>query len=223
MTKPRVETPDWEAAFDAIRSRLADAEEPSVNKIAKQRRDPFRVLITTMISLRTKDAVTSASALRLFERADTPRAVAELRESEIAKLIYPAGFYRTKAANIRSCATIIAEHCNGEVPGTQADLLKLPGVGVKTANLTLNQGFGIPAICVDTHVHRISNRLGWVETGTPEKTEIALQPILPRRYWIAVNGLLVAYGKHVCTPVSPRCSTCPLSQECPKIGVTRSR
>ena len=213
----------WANVFKSIRQRLRGSALPSVSEIAENNHDPFRVLIATMISLRTKDEVTSTSAERLFNRAETPEQMMKISEDEIATLIYPAGFYRTKARHILECAGILVNDYGGHVPKSRDELVNLPGVGVKTANLTLNLGFGIEAICVDTHVHRISNRLGWVETKKPEDTEKALVKILPRRYWIEINGLFVAYGKKVCTPISPFCSTCPLIDECPKKNVTKSR
>lgn len=176
-----------------------------------------------MISLRTKDDVTHAASDRLFARADTPEALAALPEHEIASLIYPAGFYRTKATHVREASRIIAETHGGSVPDTIEGLTDLPGVGRKTANLVLGQGFGVPAICVDTHVHRIANRCGWVETKTPEQTEAELERVLPRRSWIEINELLVGYGQTVCTPLSPHCSTCPIAYQCRQIGVTRCR
>ena len=141
----------------------------------------------------------------------------------MSETIFPAGFYRTKARQIQKCAAIIINEHNGVVPSSKEALLALPGVGLETANLTLNLGFGIDAICVDTHVHRISNRLGWVSTKTPDNTERELSQVLPKKYWIEINGLLVTYGQSVCTPMSPRCSTCPLEGECPQVGVTRTR
>jgi len=146
-----------------------------------------------------------------------------LTEEEIQTLIYPVGFYRVKARNLKQIAYQLIDRFQGEVPADRQLLLSLPGVGRKTANLVLNLGFGIPAICVDTHVHRISNRLGWVRTRTPEQTEYALMEVLPQRYWIPINEVLVAYGQRVCTPQSPFCSTCPLERECPKVGVGRRR
>lgn len=160
---------------------------------------------------------------RLLSVAATPGQIAELRASEIADLIYPAGFYRTKAKSIQRTAQIILERHKGRVPNSLEALLELPGVGRKTANLVLGRGFGIPAICVDTHVHRISNRLGWIATDTPEHTELALQEVLPREYWIEINDLLVRFGQSTCSPLSPHCSTCTISPQCPRIGVTRSR
>ena len=213
----------WDRQLRALRKRVYDSELPSVSQIAADNGNPFHVLISTMISLRTKDEVTTAASQRLLGRADTPRAMADLDEEEIADLIYPAGFYRTKAKHIRESARIIEHNYGGKVPAERDQLLELPGVGVKTANLTLNLGFGIDAICVDTHVHRISNRIGWVSAKSPELTEKELEKVLPRKYWIEINGLLVTYGKRVCTPQSPRCSSCYLSEECPKMGVTRTR
>ena len=176
-----------------------------------------------MISLRTKDDVTLAASRRLFAAGSTPEEIACLGNERIAQLIYPAGFYRTKADNIvRVCRLIRTNHA-GEVPQTLEELVALPGVGRKTANLVLSLGFGIDAICVDTHVHRISNRLGWVRTRTPEQTEFALMEILPRAHWIEINELLVAYGQSICVPVSPHCTRCGLSGQCPKTGVDRYR
>jgi endonuclease-3 len=176
-----------------------------------------------MISLRTKDDVTTEASERLFARADTPFAVSKLEEKEIAELIYPAGFYATKAKHIKQAAAVLLEKHAGKVPADLDALTALPGVGRKTGNLVLNLGFGIDAICVDTHVHRISNRLGWVETPTPDKTEQELMKVLPKNYWIEINGLLVSFGQRVCTPVSPWCSKCLLENICPKEGVFRSR
>jgi len=194
-----------------------------------------------MISLRTKDEVTLPASERLFAVADTPAGVSSLDESTIERLIYPAGFYRTKAQSIRRTAEIIAQVHDGRVPDTVEALTDLPGVGRKTANLVLNLGFGLPAICVDTHVHRIANRFGWVTSRTPEQTEHALEAILPREYWIEINELLVGYGQKICTPLSPRCSECPFSRvkeesgrrvaepadpgppPCLRVGVSRSR
>ncbi|HTP59007.1 MAG TPA: endonuclease III [Spirochaetia bacterium] len=196
---------------------------PSVSEVARQDNDPFRVLVATMISLRTKDAVTSAASERLFSAAATPRALASLSEKKIETLIYPAGFYRTKARSLRKTAQALLSKHHGKVPRTMEELLALPGVGRKTANLVLNLGYGIPGICVDTHVHRISNRMGWVKTKDPAGTEKALMEVLPRRYWISINELLVRFGQTICAPVSPRCSICPNASWCPKVNVARSR
>ncbi len=176
-----------------------------------------------MISLRTKDEVTLAASRRLFAVASTPEKIRDLQEQRIAEIIFPAGFYRTKAAHIRqTAATIVGSH-GGAVPTTLAELTALPGVGPKTANLVLGLGFGIPAICVDTHVHRICNRVGWVKTATPEKTEAALEMILPRKHWIELNGLFVAFGQRICTPLSPRCSRCPVSPQTAKSRLRKAK
>jgi endonuclease-3 len=212
--------PDWLAQrLRAVR----EAVRPTTLANVERRRDPFRLLVACVISLRTKDEVTAQASARLFEVASTPVALAKLPERRIAKLIFPAGFYNTKAKQIREIARRIARDHGGQVPAERDALLALPGVGRKTANLVLGLGFGIPAICVDTHVHRISNRLGLVHTETPEQTEHALEEVLPKRLWVEINDLLVTFGQNVCQPVSPRCSVCPLAERCPRTGVLRHR
>ncbi len=186
-------------------------------------RSPYRLLVACIISLRTKDEVTAESSKRLFALADDPEGLEGLDETKIAEAIYPAGFYNTKAGQLRKISAILREKHEGLVPSNEKDLLALPGVGRKTANLVLGLGFGVPAICVDTHVHRISNRLGMVQTPNPEKTEFALQKVLPEDLWIPINDLLVTFGQNQCHPTSPRCSTCALAELCPRVGVTRSR
>jgi endonuclease-3 len=185
--------------------------------------DPFCVLIGCVLSLRTKDETSFPASRRLFARADRPRALLRLRRASIEKLIYPVGFYRRKAAQIRAICGLLLERHGGRVPDTLEALLELPGVGRKTANLVLTTGYGKPGICVDTHVHRISNRLGWVRTRHPHETEDALRGFLPRRHWIPINELLVHHGQQVCKPISPLCSTCPVAGDCPRTGVTRHR
>ncbi|MBQ7282212.1 MAG: endonuclease III [Spirochaetales bacterium] len=218
-----------EAYFDRIfsefRQVLASLGKvlPAVSLVAVQKQDPFSVLISTVISLRTKDDVTLNASRRLLAEAPDPRSMLQLSEDRIADLIFPAGFYRRKAMQIRQISEILVSEYDGKVPSDAGLLMQLPGVGIKTANLTLNLGFGIDAICVDCHVHQISNRLGWIETKTPEESEKALQPVMPRRFWIPLNELLVSYGQEVCTSVSPKCSMCPENRSCPKVGVTRSR
>jgi endonuclease-3 len=184
---------------------------------------PFRILIGCIISLRTKDEVTYAATERLFRRARTPEAMARLREATIAELIYPAGFYRRKAGQIREISKRLLREREGRVPDRIDALLELPGVGRKTANLTVTLGFGKPGICVDTHVHRIANRLGWVRTSGPDETEFALRAVLPRRWWIPINETLVRHGQEVCKPTSPHCTTCPVAADCPRRGVDRHR
>jgi endonuclease-3 len=195
---------------------------PAVTRVAR-RKDPFKVLVSTLISLRTKDEVTDAASKRLFEIADTPESMVKVSVGAIEKAIYPAGFYHTKAKNIKRVSSILLESYDGKVPDSIDELLAFPGVGRKTANLVVTLGYGKPGICVDTHVHRVSNRLGYVSTKTAEKTEFALREKLPQKYWIEYNDLLVTYGKYVCTPVSPFCSKCELFSLCERVGVTRSR
>ena len=214
---------DIDRTIAAMRAAVAGAKTPSVTEIANRDRDPFRILISTILSLRTKDDVTAAAAERLFARASRPRALAALDTRTIAKTIYPVGFYKTKARTVRETARRVDEEFGGRVPDTIETLLTFKGVGRKTAALVVSLGYGKEAICVDTHVHRISNRLCWVATRTPEETERALMIVLPRRHWIGINDTMVSFGQTVCVPISPRCSTCPLSPGCPKHGVTRHR
>ena len=195
----------------------------AVGAVAQKSRDPFQVLVSCLISLRTKDQVTAEASARLFRLGRSPRAILALPERTIARAIYPAGFYRTKARTIKEiCRSLLTQH-GGKVPDDLDTLLTLKGVGRKTANLVVTIGFGKPGICVDTHVHRISNRLGIVKTRTPEKTEAALRQDLPQRYWIPYNDLLVSFGQNVCNPISPRCSTCPVLALCSQIGVGKRR
>jgi endonuclease-3 len=186
-------------------------------------RDPFRVLVACLLSLRTQDSTTGPAAARLFAVAGTPAAMLRLDARDVERLIYPVGFYRTKARVILALSRDLLERFGGRVPDDIDALLTLKGVGRKTANLVVTIGYGRPGICVDTHVHRISNRLGYVRTRTPAETERALRARLPRRYWIGYNDLLVAFGQNICTPVSHRCSTCPVSDLCRRVGVTTSR
>lgn len=214
---------DFGEIVKRVKQSVEDHQIPSVSDIASLDRDPFQILISTVISLRTKDEVTAAAARRLFDAAPTPQLMDLLPAERIQALIYPAGFYRNKAENIKKITRIILQEYAGQVPSTQEALLKMPGVGLKTANLTLSLGFGLPYICVDIHVHRISNRLGWVQTEKPDDTERELSRVLPQKYWIEINELFVRFGQSVCTPVSPWCSKCPLEAACPKNGVSRRR
>lgn len=198
-------------------------EEPAVEKIAKeQQENAFEVLIATMLSAQTKDAVTAAASARLFRVARTPRSMAKLTHAEIEKLIYPVSFYRTKAVHVKETCRQLLERYAGRVPSTMEELLTLPGVGRKTANLVLILAHSSQDnICVDTHVHRISNRLGWVKTRTPDETEQALYRVAARRWWPVINLYLVTWGQNVCRPVYPLCPACVLAGVCPKIGVTK--
>jgi endonuclease-3 len=207
--------------------RLARAidglDEPAVEKIAEeQQHDPFQVLIATMLSAQTRDAVTAAASRRLFRVARTPRSMAKLPASRIEELIYPVSFYRNKAVHVIETCEAIVRRFGGEVPTSMDELLTLPGVGRKTANLVLILAHRSgDNICVDTHVHRISNRLGWVVTRTPEETEHALYRVADRRWWPLINLYLVTWGQHVCRPVYPLCPRCAIADLCPRIGVTR--
>ncbi|MDY0162417.1 endonuclease III [Desulfobotulus sp.] len=196
---------------------------PVISLMAATGASPFGVLVATLLSLRTKDEVTEAAARRLLARADTPEAMRALGEETIRELIFPVGFYPTKARRLVEICGILMEKHGSRVPDSMEALLELPGVGRKTANLVLVEGYGIPAICVDTHVHRISNRLGYVRTQTPEQTEMALRERLPLEYWASYNEMLVAFGQVLCRPLSPWCSRCPVAHMCPRIGVERSR
>jgi len=191
--------------------------------LAERDRDPFRVLIACILSLRTQDTTTGPASDRLFAAAATPQTMLGLTARRIERLIYPVGFYRTKARVILGICRDLIERFEGCVPETIDELLTLNGVGRKTANLVVTMGYNKPGICVDTHVHRISNRWGYVKTRNPEETEMALRAKLPRRYWIGYNDLLVSFGQNICVPISPRCSTCPITTLCPRIGVTTKR
>jgi endonuclease-3 len=195
----------------------------AVAEVAGGEPDPFRVLVACILSLRTQDATTRDAAARLFAVADTPVALARAAPARVARLIYPVGFYRTKARGLVRLARQLLARFGGRVPADLQALLTLPGVGRKTANLVVTVGFGRPGICVDIHVHRISNRLGYVRTRTPAETEMALRARLPRRHWIGINDLLVAFGQNLCRPVSPHCSRCPVARRCQRVGVTRAR
>jgi endonuclease-3 len=214
---------DWDRELAAIEAVIRSYPDPSVNEIESINGTPWGVLVSTIISLRTKDAVTLKSSIRLLSSAAGPRELLSLGESEVAELIYPAGFYRTKAANLIRIADILVENYQEEVPADREALMSLPGVGLKTANLVLGVGFGIPALCVDIHVHRIANRRGWISSDKPDLTEKLLSAILPEKWWIPINRILVSFGQIVCTPVSPHCSTCPVQEDCPQTGVVKHR
>jgi endonuclease-3 len=212
--------------FDKIVTILQDfykGDLPSVTKVAKERKDPFLVFIGCILSLRTKDEVTDVAAARLFRRARTPTEMLALSVGELERLIYPVGFYRTKARTIQDISKKVLEQYNGKVPDTMEELLSFKGVGRKTANIVITEGFNKAGIAVDTHVHRISNRLGAVSTRNPNETEDALRKVLPRKYWRVFNMLLVTHGKRTCAPLSPFCSRCPVYIYCKRVGVARSR
>ena len=210
-------------AIRRLRREAPSWKVTALAQVAAQWHDPFRVLIACLLSLRTKDETTGPAAARLFALADTPEALRGLRPRAIERAIYPVGFYRTKARVLREVSRGLVERFGGRVPDDIDALLTLKGVGRKTANLVVTQGFNKPGICVDVHVHRISNRWGYVTTRTPEETETALRARLPRRYWIGYNDLLVSFGQNICLPVSPHCTRCPLRPGCPRHGVRHSR
>lgn len=214
---------DVESALGTLIDFAKGLAVPVVTLAAEISGDPWEVLAACLLSLRTKDAVTAVAVKRLFARARTPRELLEIPEGELAQLIYPVGFYKTKAKVLREVARAVLEEHGGHVPRTLDGLLSLKGVGRKTANLVLTQAFGLPGICVDTHVHRITNRWGYVKTRTPDETELALRERLPARFWIPINQTLVAFGQGLCGPISPRCSECPIEKLCPKLGVTHRR
>jgi endonuclease III len=206
-----------------LRREARGWDAPVLTLMAAEKHDPFLTLIGCILSLRTNDKTTAIAAPRLFAKARTPAEMLALEPHEIEELIYPVGFYRTKARGIREICRDLIERFGGRVPDEIDDLVTLKGVGRKTANLVVTESFRKPGICVDTHVHRISNRWGLVATTTADKTEVALRQVLPRRYWIEYNSLLVAFGQTLCHPTSPWCSRCPIAMRCPRIGVTRSR
>ena len=207
----------------ALGRAIDDLELPAVEKIAENSQDdPFEVLIATLLSAQTRDAVTAAASARLFKVARTPEAMAKLTEKRILKLIFPVSFYRTKAVHVRQTCRILVEQFAGRVPATMKQLLTLPGVGRKTANLVLILSFrSRKNICVDTHVHRISNRLGWVQTRTPEETEQSLYKNTNPRWWPLINLYLVTWGQNICRPIYPRCGACVIKPYCPQIAVER--
>jgi endonuclease-3 len=210
-------------AIRRLRREAPSWKVTALAQVAAQWHDPFRVLIACLLSLRTKDETTGPAAARLFALADTPEALPGLPPPAPPQVTPPVGFYRTKARVLREVSRDLIERFGGRVPDDIDALLTLKGVGRKTANLVVTQGFNKPGICVDVHVHRISNRWGYVTTRTPEETETALRARLPRRYWIGYNDLLVSFGQNICLPVSPHCTRCPLRPGCPRHGVRHSR
>lgn len=216
-----------EFAIERVMALLEEAvlawETPAVTIVSQRDGDPFKVLVSCLLSLRTKDTTTGPAAARLFALADTPAKMLHLSQQQIETAIYPVGFYRTKATQLLEiCRRLVSDH-DGLVPASLEELLRSKGVGRKTANLVMTLGFGLPGICVDTHVHRICNRWGYVRTKTPAETELRLREILPPRYWLRINDLLVAFGQNLCTPLSPFCSRCPLTACCQRNNVAKNR
>ncbi len=214
---------DIHAVLRTLRREVKQWQEPVLGVVAKESNDPFRVLIACLLSLRTKDRTTAEAGRRLFALAVDPATMLRLSRSRLERTVYPVGFYRTKAKQIREiCKRLLAEF-GGRTPDSIEALLTLPGVGRKTANLVVTVGYGKPGICVDIHVHRISNRWGYIRTNTPEQSEQALREKLPARHWITYNDLLVPFGQNLCQPVSPWCSRCRIERYCDRVGVARSR
>ncbi len=206
-----------------LRKESRGWDAPIVTLTAETSHDPFKILISTILSLRTLDTTTAKVSKRLFEIADNPRDMLKLDVKEVEKAIYPVGFYKTKARTILYICRELVEKYDSQVPDDLDELLRLKGIGRKTANLVVTLGYEKLGICVDTHVHRISNRLGYIKTKTPYETEMALKEKLPKKYWIKYNDILVAFGQHLCRPISPKCSVCPVEEYCDKVGVEKSR
>jgi endonuclease-3 len=212
------------SAIRIVKREIRRWREPVIGVVAREsNRDPFLILISCLLSLRTKDKTTDEASSRLFALARTPAAMLKLPIKTIEQAIYPVGFYRNKAKSIHQICQRLLDTYGGHVPDSVEELVTLPGVGRKTANLVVTVGYGKPGICVDIHVHRISNRWGYITTKTPEASEMALRDTLPKRYWITYNDLLVPYGQNLCLPVSPLCSQCKLTDYCDRVGVTTSR
>jgi len=215
---------DIHEVIDILQEAIKQWPETTLAQVADQTRSaPFRILIGTVLSLRTKDETTAEACKRLFSLADSPETMVSLSEETIDNAIYPVGFHTTKAKNILAICRILIDEYNSRVPDEIDILVTLPGVGRKTANLVVTLGYDKPGICVDTHVHRISNRWGYVNTKNPEKTESALREKLPQKYWIGYNDLLVIYGQNLCKPISPFCSRCRLSSYCDRVDVEKYR
>lgn len=203
-----------------VKKQIEKFKAPYVTRISSEK-NPFKILVSTILSSRTKDEITKQASQRLFLKVKNPNDLIKLSIKEIEKLIYPVGFYRVKARNLKKLAEVLIKDYNGKVPNSINELIKLPGVGRKTANLVVTLGFNKYGICVDTHVHRIVNRWGYIKTKTPEETEYALRKKLPKKYWKKINSILVVFGQNICTPILPKCSSCNLNNICPKNNVKR--
>jgi len=208
--------------MDTLAEHFNYNERTILNRMRKKR-DPFKILISCLLSLRTQDKNTDSASKKLFDVADTPEKILRLPTETLEKLIFSSGHYHKKAQTLKHVSKVLMEKFNSTVPDTKEELLSIKGVGPKTANIVLSFAFQKPVLPIDTHCHRIPNRLGWVKTKTPEKTEIELEKILPQKYWLEFNALFVLFGKTICQPISPWCSKCPVEKYCVKIGVNRSR
>jgi endonuclease-3 len=212
-------------AWYALKRQVKSLNVPWLEDMARatQHRDPFKVLISCILSLRTQDRTTGSASERLFKLASDVKTMSELPVKTIVEAIYPVGFYKVKAERIKELSMVLVKNYNSRVPDNLEELLKLKGVGRKTANLVITLGYGKSGICVDTHVHRITNRWGFVKTRTPEETEFVLRKKLLKKYWLEINGLLVAFGQGICRPLSPFCSQCSINRFCDKVGVKTNR
>ncbi len=217
---PKVNNTNIDAIYTIIKREFEKHTMPVVDLIQVQTRDPFKVLLSTILSARTKDAVTTEASQRLFKKVTSLNDLYTISVSALEKLIYPVGFYKMKARHLKELPKVANKLYQGEIPQTVDELVKLPGVGRKTANLVVAVAFNKPAICVDVHVHRICNRLGYVQTNTPLETEMTLREILPKKYWITINSFLVSFGQHLCYPLNPRCDVCPIYNYCRRVNVT---
>ncbi|MBI2138133.1 endonuclease III [Candidatus Woesearchaeota archaeon] len=209
--------------YPILKKEVLGYKVPVVDLIEMQTHDPFKVLVTTMLSARTKDETTLEAAKRLFERVKKPEDFNNVSVRQIQELIYPVGFYNNKARFLKELPKTLNEKFNGKIPETIDELIQIGGVGRKTANLVVSVAFRKPGMCVDTHVHRIMNRMGYVRTKNPHETEMALRKKLPLKYWENINSMLVAFGQNTCRPISPWCSRCPIRGHCPRAGVKNSR
>ena len=209
--------------MEVLRGERVKWDSPVVTLMAETSKDPFKVLVSCVLSTRTQDKTTAQAVKRLFRIADTPKDILQIEGHELEEIIYPVGFYRNKARSILLLCKELLEKYDSQVPSEIDELLKLPGVGRKTANLVVTKGYGRPGICVDTHVYRICNRLGYINTKTPFATEFALREKLPQEFWIEINDLLVSLGQRICRPISPICSKCPIKNLCRRVGVEKNR
>lgn len=214
---------DIDSVYSILKKETKNYKVPVVDLVEIQTKDPFKVLLATILSARTKDETTLKAVKKLFPKVKKPSDLEKLSKKEIEKLIYPVGFYHNKAEHLKKFPLVLKREFNNVIPSTVEELVKLPGVGRKTANLVVAVAFNKPAICVDTHVHTITNRLGYVHTKNPLKTELQLRKRLPKKYWTTFNSILVAFGQNLCRPVSPFCSRCPINRYCNKVGVTIHR
>mgnify|MGYP005814580753 CR=1 FL=1 len=219
----KMRSKEIEIVYEILKTEYSKHRTPVVELIEMQTNDPFKVLITTIISARTKDQTTEAAARRLFTKINNPHDLARLSIAEIEKLIFPVGFYHEKAKNMKKLPSVLHELFNDRIPESVEELVQLPGVGRKTANLVVAVAFNKPAVCVDIHVHRIFNRLGYLKTTTPLETEMKLREWFPLKYWTTFNSYFVSFGQHTCFPINPSCCTCPIYKYCSRVNVSPAK